>query len=130
MNADARENLPKDLMRGRRRFQAWRERRRPGERIPRSLWALAVRLANVHGISRTAMALRVDYYSLKKQAEEVADPPVLNSPAFVELPSPMAVGKQCLFELDNGAGGIMRVQLVGYDTADVAALACNFWSAE
>jgi len=130
MNADARDNLPKDLMRGQSRFHAWRGRRRPGERIPRSLWALAVRLANVHGISRTAMTLRVDYYSLKKQAEEVADPPLSSNPAFVELPSPIAVGKQCLFELDNGAGCTMRVQLVGYDTADVAVLTRDFWSAE
>jgi len=126
----SREDLPIDLMRGRKRFLAWRERRKPGKRIPRSLWALAVRLANVHGVSRTAMALRVDYYSLKKQAEEVSPPRLSDSPTFVELPSPVGVGKQCWVELDNGAGGTMRVQLVGYDPADVAALARNFWSAE
>ena len=32
------------------------------------------------------------------------------------------VAKQCRFELDNGAGATMRVQLVGYDAADVEAL--------
>jgi hypothetical protein len=42
----------------------------------------------------------------------------------------MAVGKQCLFELDNGAGATMRVQLVGYDAVDVATLSRNFWNAE
>jgi len=40
------------------------------------------------------------------------------------------VGKQALFELDNGAGATMRVQLLGYDAADVEALARRFWGAE
>ena len=39
------------------------------------------------------------------------------------------VAKQCQFELDNGSGATMRVQLVGYDAADVEALARSFWSA-
>jgi hypothetical protein len=42
----------------------------------------------------------------------------------------VVVGKQALFELDNGAGATMRVQLVGYDAADVEALARRFWDAE
>ena len=39
------------------------------------------------------------------------------------------VAKHCHFELDNGSGAIMRVQLVGYDAADIAALARSFWNA-
>jgi hypothetical protein len=35
-----------------------------------------------------------------------------------------------VFELDNGAGARMRVQLLGYDVADVSALMRSFWSAE
>jgi hypothetical protein len=46
------------------------------------------------------------------------------------LPSPVVVGKQALFELDNGAGATMRVQLLGYDPVDVEALARRFWDAE
>jgi hypothetical protein len=75
------------------------------------------------------MALGLDYYSLKKRAAEAADQPRSSSPAFVELPSPVVVGKQCLFELDNGSGASMRLQLVGYDAADVEALS-RFWNAE
>jgi hypothetical protein len=130
MNVRDHDELPKDLRRGRSRFQAWRSRRMPGSRIPRPLWALAVRLANLHGISRTADVLGVDYYRLKKQAQETAEQAPSNGPAFVELPAPVAIGKQCLLELDNGAGASMRVQLVGYDAAEVAALAGNFWNAE
>ena len=32
------------------------------------------------------------------------------------------VAKQCRLELDNGSGATMRVQLVGYDAADIEAL--------
>jgi hypothetical protein len=129
MAAKKRDELPRDLARGRSRLQAWRLRRKAGERIPPALWALAVRLATRHGVSRTATALRLDYYSLKEQAEATAGHPP-SKPAFVELPLPVVVGKRCRVELDNGAGAIMRVQLVGYDTTDVEALSRSFWNAE
>jgi len=122
--------LPKDLAQARSRFEAWRERRQRGRRIPQPLWNLAVELASTHGVSRTATALGLDYYSLKKQAEAAAPQPPPCGPAFVELPPPVVVGKQALFELDNGAGATMRVQLLGYDAADVEALARRFWGAE
>ena len=123
--------MPADLVRGRSRFQAWRRSGKAGSRIPQPLWALAVRLAKTHGVSRTATALGLDYYSLKRQVEAAAPPqPPSSDPAFVELPSPVLVGKQCLFELDNGAGATLRVQLVGYDAADVEALARSFWNAD
>ena len=130
MGARARGSLPSDLARGRDRFQAWREQRTGRGRVPHALWALAVRLAKGHGVSRTAAVLGLDYYSLKKQAEAAAPQPPSRSPAFVELPPPVVVGKQALFELDNGAGATMRVQLLGYDAADVEALARRFWGAE
>jgi len=119
--------LPEDLTRARSRFQAWR--RKPGSRIPKPLWALAVRLVKTHGVSRTATVLGLDYYGLKKQVEAAAEKPKSSKPAFVELPSPLGIGKQCRFELDNGAGACLHVQLVGYDTADLEALARGFWSA-
>jgi hypothetical protein len=87
-------------------------------------------LVKSHGVSRTASALGLDYYCLKKRAEQTADQPQSSDPAFVELPSSLVVGKQGLFELDNGAGARIRVQLVGYDPADVVALVRNFWNAE
>jgi hypothetical protein len=122
--------LPEDLIRVRSRFQAWRRgRRQPGNRIPKPLWALAVRLVKTHGVSRTATVLGLDYYSLKKQVEAAAEKPKSSQPTFVELPSPLGIGKQGRFELDNGAGVRLCVQLVGYDTADLEALTRGFWSA-
>src|SRR5215468_10303638 len=103
MGGRARSGLPKDLARGRSQIQAWRARRTAG-RIPQTLRALAVRLVSRHGVSRTATALGLDYYSLKKRAQGVADPAPARGPAFVELPSPVLVGKQAALELGPGTG--------------------------
>jgi hypothetical protein len=122
--------LAKDLLRAQMQFQAWRSQRQRGSRVPRSLWALAVRLAQRHGVSRVATALRVDYYRLRREAGPTpAVPTPSGKSAFVELSSPTMLGKQCLFELDNGAGASLRLQLLGYDAADVAAVARTLWSA-
>lgn len=122
--------LPKDLVRGRHRIQAWRAGRRLGRRIPQSMWELAVRLAKAHGLSRTAMALGLDYYSLKKQTESATAETPARKPAFVEWPAPLMVGKQCRLEMDDGAGTTLRLQLMGYEAAEVATLARGLWKGE
>ena len=112
------------------RFEAWRQRRQGSRRIPQPLWALAIRLVRRHGLSRTAGALGLDYNSLKRRTEAAAPRPPSPSPASVELPAPVVVAQQALFELANGAGATMRVQLLGYDAADVATLVRRLWDAE
>src|SRR5262245_4267421 len=130
MRAPVDDELPKDLMQARSRFQAWRQRRQGRQRIPQRLWALAVRLVRCHGLSRTATALRLDYYSLKKQVEGATGPVQPSGPAFVELSAPVGLAKQCLFEQDNGTGVRRRLQLIGYEAAESAALAHHFWDAD
>jgi hypothetical protein len=130
MRTHPRGELPNDLAQARSRLQAWRQRRQGIRCIPQPLWDLAVRLVSRHGISRTATALGLDYYSLKKHVESADQQPPSPGPAFVELPAPLLASKQALFELDNGAGATMRVQLLGYDAADVDALTRRFWDAE
>jgi hypothetical protein len=130
MGAIERGQFPPDLMQGRSRFQAWRGQRKPGDRIPHPLWALAVRLAKRHGVSRTATVLGVDYYSLQRRIGTAAAQAPSSHPAFVELPSPVQVGRECRLEFDNGAGATMRVHLVGYEAADVEALSRSFWNAQ
>ena len=127
MGASERRGLPPDLALGRGRFQAWRRERKLGERIPRPLWDLAVRLAKMHGVSRTATALGLDYYGLQRRTGTVAAPAPSSNPAFVEVQAPIVAGKECRLEFDNGAGATLRVRLVGYDAADVEALARGFW---
>jgi hypothetical protein len=129
MGTNQHQQLPPALERGRSRFQAWRGQRKAGGRIPQALWAMATRLAKVHGVSRTAATLGLDYYRLKERAEAASSEPQSSGPAFVELTSPVIVARQCQFELDNGAGATMRVQLVGYDAAEVEAIARRLWNA-
>jgi hypothetical protein len=129
MHASEQAALPRDLAQARSQFEAWRCRRQGRGRIPDRLWALAVGLVNRHGVSRTAAVLRLDYYTLKARAEATSSTPPSNGSPFVELPSPAVPGKHGLVELDNGAGATMRVQLAGYDAADVEALARSFWNA-
>jgi hypothetical protein len=129
MGANHRRELAQDLVKAQRQFHAWR-RRRAGGRIPEPLWALAVRLVKRHGVSRTATALRLDYYTLKQRAEQGADRRRPSSPAFLELPAPVVVGKQCLFQLDNGAGASMRMRLLGYEAADLELLTRGLWSTD
>lgn len=128
MDTSKHYQIPPDLVRGQRRFQAWRGRRKKGARIPQSLWMMATRLAKTHGVSRTAEVLGLDYYALKDRVEAAASEPQSSGKTFVELTTPVMVGKQCRFELDNGVGGTMSVQLVGYDAADLEALARGFWN--
>ena len=129
MGASQHGQLPPDLVRGQRRFRAWREQRKPGVRIPQPLWTMAIRLAKAHGVSRTSAALGLDYYSLKRRAEAAAAPLQSSGPTFLELTPPVLVAKQCQLELDNGSGATMRVQLVGYDAADIEVLSRSFWDA-
>ena len=121
--------LPRDLQDARSRFQSWRQRRQRGDRIPDSLWMLAVRLVRSHGVSRTALTLGLDFYRLKRRAEEAARHPRPSGPAFVEVVPPFVAGKQCLFELHNRAGASLRVQLTGYDAAEVDVLVRGLWGA-
>jgi hypothetical protein len=130
MGTSQHAQLPPDLLRGQRQFQTWRELRKPGDSIPQSLWSIAIRLAKAHGVSRTAAVLHLDYYRLKNRAATAAaSEPQPSGPAFVEFTAPVVAAKQCQLEFDNGAGATLRVQLVGYDDADVEALSRSFWNA-
>jgi len=132
MSSENGNVLPGRLEQVRRRFEHWRRSRQRGTRIPESLWASAVNLAGTYGIHRTAKALRVDDYGLKKRVEQKRafsrGPPEDGSvPAFVELALPTETGSgQCLLELEDAAGSKMRVELRGFEAPDLVALTRSF----
>ena len=142
--------IPAALTRGRDRFEGWRRTRQAGTRIPDKLWSLAVKLADGHGLSRTASVLGLDYYSLKKRvaagnssvtsvpsafvAGSASSDSVSARPAFIELsslqvPSPEASG-ECVVEFADGTGASLRIHLSGCQTPDLVALGRSFWSGE
>ena len=89
MSSRRTREVPARLEELRRRFEHWRRRRRGRSRIPEALWTSAVKAAGRHGLNRTARALRLDYYALKKRIEQASSatesryegqPPVVDSP--------------------------------------------------
>jgi hypothetical protein len=126
-----RGEIPASLARGRERFEAWRRDRTPGARIPDRLWALAVKLADAHGLSRTASALKLDYYSLKKRLEASNSDSISMPPTFVEVSPPSsAASGECVIEFEDGSGASLRVHLRGCETPDLAALVRCFRGGE
>lgn len=124
-----------DLLRGAARFEKWRRRREVGARIPLALWDLAVELAARHGVSRTSLALRVGYYSLRKRVEARGRASTRSaveqakSFTFVELPAAATFGAacECSLEFEKPCGAKLRVQLRGPQLPDLATLGRGFW---
>jgi hypothetical protein len=126
-----RGEVPTRLQAVQRRFDEWRRTHRTRSRLPESLWASAVKIADTYGIHRTAKALRLDYYSLKRRVEPKAAAGAGEGDAaatFLELPSLGRVGAgECTLELEDSEGAKMRIHLKGYEGPDLTALARGFW---
>ena len=125
--------IPAPLEKVRGRFDEWRRTRKVRTRIPDPLWAAAVKMAERYGVHRTARALRIDYYGLKKRVEEKAASSSVvgvaeNVAAFVELAGPLpTVYGECIVELEAVGGAKMRVHLTGVEAPDLVALSRSFW---
>jgi hypothetical protein len=92
-----------------------------------------VKLAGRYGVSRTARALGVGYYSLKDRVEKAtvsaaADSPGRSEATFLELAvSPRSDAGECTLEWEDAGGGKMRVHLRGVAVPDLVALSRCFW---
>jgi hypothetical protein len=116
------------------RFERWRLRHKPRSRIPDRLWAAAVRAASTSGLHRTAKALRVDYYSLKRRVQQEAAAVSRVPPgggevgSFIELTAAASGGAcRCDMEWESAGGAKMRVHLSSFQMPDLSALSRSFW---
>ena len=109
------------------KLKRWRRSRTRGARIPESFWNSAVELARRLGVSRTAAALRVGYYSLQERCERASRSEPSAAATFVELPPGSFVGPttECVIEWEKASGARLRIRLPG--TPDLAALSRSFW---
>jgi hypothetical protein len=134
MGTSKAQALPSRLQAARRRFQYWRRTRKVGSRIPRPLWANAVKLAESYGIHPTAKALGLDYNSLKKRLDSASQSAVAASAkaaTFVELAAPTeVVMPECILELEDVEGAKMRLHFKGIEAPDLAALSRSLWGVE
>lgn len=113
MKADV---IPTGLRQVRTELDAWRARRRKGDRIPADVWLHAAAAARVHGVSRTSAALGLGYLDLKRRTGRVG---VAGTavPGFVEVTGFAAAGAgerpeqglSCVVELEKGNGVRMRI---------------------
>lgn len=134
MSTRRTRGLPAELEAVRRRFEDWRRAREPRSRIPDSLWRAAAKMAGRYGLCRTARALRVEYYSLKRRVEqssgEVSGRPAPGPAiAFVEWPARMPASTcECTVDLEDTAGSKMRIRVTSVALPDLAAISRSFWN--
>ena len=141
MNTRQKRNYTARLEGLRQRFERWRQTHRPRSRIAAPLWTAAVKMAGAYGIHRTARALRINYYALKKrmERESAAASGLLEEEAsatFIELPPPASAGScqgisgpcECTLELEDACGAKLRLHLQGIAAPDLAALCRSFRS--
>lgn len=134
MNTKPLSKVPKALSEARFQLDHWRSQR-PSKRtrLPKEFWQKAVTLAKEHGLNKTARALGLKYYSLKKHLESSAIDelkPAKTRSEFLEfLPSPMTSQSiDCMIELEDGSGESMRMHIKGANIADLASFVCEFRS--
>ena len=88
-------------------------------------------LAQRHGVSKTSLALHLDYYALKKRLE--AGPKRLPGgdgagARFVEIPlRAVAGGAACVLEVEDGRGARLRVELQGVGAGALPELVRSVW---
>jgi hypothetical protein len=92
-------------------------------------------MATIYGMNRTARALRLNYYGLKKRVEQqvaATDVAATNGEVpFIELaPLPSADHCECLLELEKAGGARMRIQLKGVTAPDLAVISQVFWNGQ
>jgi len=129
-------SIPIALSTARHQFDHWRSQQ-PNKRtrLPKKLWSQAVALAQEHGLNKTARALGLKYYSLKKHLDETsADDlmPAKTEPDFIELvPGVMTPGSvECTIEWIDGSDVTVRMHIKGAGLSDLTSLARVFRSGQ
>jgi hypothetical protein len=114
-----------------RRFEEWRGHR-TGRALPAELWETAADLSARYGLSRTARALRLQYYDLKRRVLAAAAPePASADPVapatFVEILTAVpASPSDLLVEFEHASGAKMRIRLTAADRPVLADLSRLF----
>lgn len=126
------DRFPALLEATRQRLEQWRRSPSRGRRIPEPLWAAAVKLAEVYGVSRISSVLGVNYQRLKRRLPPPSARAVSRSEGpgatFVELAAPTrSEARECLVEFEDARGAKMRIHLPGVATPDLVALSRSFW---
>jgi hypothetical protein len=109
------------------RLKAWRATRTPGQRIPEKLWKAAARLARIHGLSRTATALKLAYYDLQRRVSGAGRQRrrALRPAPFVQLAPPSwsaGAAESGTLELTLASGGRLTLRLPNASAKELGPL--------
>ena len=121
----------------------WRKTRLRSSRIPEDLWSRAIELAERHGIAKVAVALKLDYTSLKRRLATTAAAATATAPAkrpaagarssvpsadFVELDFGLPLAPPpCILVLSDRHGRALRIELPRAASSDIAEVARSLW---
>ena len=112
----------------------WRSTLPRSSRIPEELWSRAIELAERHGVAKVAVALKLDYTSLKRRLNAPAKRPAEGgrtspqSPAFVELDFGLPLAAPaCVLVLSDRHGRALRIELPRAGSSDIAEVARSLW---
>ena len=128
--------IPIALSTARRQFDRWRsQQHNKRARLPKELWQKAVALTHRHGLNKTAIALGLKYYSLKKHLDQAsADDliPAKTKPDFIEfVPGVMTPGcVECTIEWVDGSDVTVRMHIKGAGLSELTSLARVFRSGQ
>jgi len=122
----------KQVTRARRRFEAWRRKRKKGSRIPEELWESAVLVAQEVGVNRTSKTLNLDYYDLKNRVVSSARGRSYEplSDFFEYGPNAATFFTEWAVEMENGSGSRIRIGARGPSGPDVIGLCRAFLGEE
>jgi len=128
MSTKQSASIPIALSQARHQLDLWRSQQpHKRTRLPKEFWQQAVALAKEHGLNKTAPALNVKYYSLKKHLDQAGDASFASKtkPHFVELmPGTMTPGGvECMIEWVDGHNATVRMHIKGAGLSELMALA-------
>ena len=129
MSTKQSTDIPIALSQARHQLDLWRSQQ-PNKRtrLPKEFWQQAVTLAKEHGLNKTARALNVKYYSLKKHFYKTCGDASVSSklkPEFIELlPGTVTPGGvECTIEWADGHNATVRMHIKGAGLSELTALA-------
>jgi hypothetical protein len=126
MNRKTTPTQPAEMQKVQRQFAQWRSAHPRRSRLSEQLWSNAVTLAKQHGVSKTASALGLDYYCLKKRMPVSHGNPATAPATFMELIAPANLA-ECIVELQSARGEKMRIDWKGSAPPDLIALSRVLW---
>ena len=129
----------RDLARMRQRLDDWRGSHKRGVAFPTKLWSAAGRVAQRHGVFRTARALGLEYNKLKGMSghgvarvrSEAKRPPQTKPMKFIELTGALPASPSgCRLSLQHENGQRLQLEMAPSAATEMVLQLCRSgWSA-